>query len=148
MQEKAMETSTLSPNSTSSSVRAAVNSAILSVSKYPREGANGNRGTVLLSKGKFTASAFIVRRSGVTLEGTLENGKSVTTICTESRSDPVTIKILESQAGIKNLNLDGKRKTEDTVTGEPRKSSSHPSDGCFFGRDFIGSYFVNSLLRR
>ncbi|KWW20425.1 hypothetical protein AS888_18850 [Peribacillus simplex] len=116
-----METSTLAPNSTSSSVRAAVNSAILSVSKYQRNGTNGNRGTVLLSKGNFTASAFIVMRSGVTLEGTMENGKSVTTICTESRSDPVTIKILESQARIKNLNLDGKRKTEDTVTGEPRK---------------------------
>ncbi|MFJ7755446.1 right-handed parallel beta-helix repeat-containing protein [Peribacillus muralis] len=116
-----MKTSTLAPDSTSASVRLAVNNAILSVSKYPKNGANGNRGTVLLSKGNFTASAFIVMRSGVTLEGTMENGKLVTTICTESRSDPVTIKILESHAGIKNLNLDGKRKTEDTVTGEPRK---------------------------
>ncbi|MFD9628572.1 right-handed parallel beta-helix repeat-containing protein [Peribacillus muralis] len=116
-----METYTLTPNSTASSVRVAVNKAILSVSKFPRETATGNRGTVLLSKGNFTASAFIVMRSGVTLEGTMDNGKSVTTICTESRSDPVTIKMLESQARIKNLKLDGKRKTEDTVTGEPRK---------------------------
>ncbi|PJN87843.1 hypothetical protein [Bacillus sp. mrc49] len=59
MQEKAMATLTLAPNSTSSSVRAAVNSAILSVSKYQRNGANGNRGTVLLSKGNFTASALL-----------------------------------------------------------------------------------------
>ncbi|WP_352926099.1 right-handed parallel beta-helix repeat-containing protein [Peribacillus simplex] len=116
-----METSTLAPNSTTSSVRVAVNNAILSVSKFPKDGATGKRGTVLLSKGHFTASAFLVMRSGVTLEGTMENGKSVTTICTESRSEPVTIKILESQVGINNLILDGKRKTEDTVTGEPRK---------------------------
>lgn len=80
-------------------------------------------------------------RSGVTLEGTTENGKSVTTICTESRSAPVTIKIMVSQASIENLNLFGKRKTEDTVTGEPRKSSSHPSDGCFFRPGFHRQLF-------
>jgi hypothetical protein len=116
-----VETSTLAPNSTTSSVRAAFNHAVLSVSKFPKDGDAGKRGTVLLSKGNFTASAFIVMKSGVTLEGTVENGKTVTTICTESRSDPVTIKIMESHMGIKNLILDGKRKTEDAVTGEPRK---------------------------
>ncbi|MCK2003688.1 right-handed parallel beta-helix repeat-containing protein [[Brevibacterium] frigoritolerans] len=116
-----METSTIAPNSTTSSVRAAFNHAILSVSKFPKDGETGKRGSVILSKGNFTASAFIVMKSGVTLEGTVENGKTVTTICTESRSDPVTIKIVESHMGIKNLILDGKRKTEDAVTGEPRK---------------------------
>ncbi|AOH56777.1 hypothetical protein ABE28_020605 [Peribacillus muralis] len=116
-----IETTTLAPDSTTSSVRSTMNSAILSVSKFSKDGATGKRGTVLLSEGNFTASAFILMRSGVTLEGTMKNGKPVTTICTESKSDPVTIKIMESYAGIKNVILDGKRKTEDMVTGEPRK---------------------------
>ncbi|WP_144527326.1 right-handed parallel beta-helix repeat-containing protein [Peribacillus simplex] len=117
---KVKQTLSLEANYSTTTIRAIVNEAITRVSDYPQDVSNGKRGTVRLSKGQFTASAFIMMKEGVTLEGTMENGRPVTTMCTQPSSDSVTIKIMVSHTGVKNLILDGKRRTEDPQTGEPR----------------------------
>ncbi|MFJ7470802.1 right-handed parallel beta-helix repeat-containing protein [Peribacillus frigoritolerans] len=114
------QTLSLEANHSATSIRTILNNAITKVSAYPPDAANGKRGTVRLSKGQFTASAFIAMKEGVILEGTVENERPVTTMCTQPSSNSVTIKIMVSHTGVKNLILEGKRRTEDPKTGKPR----------------------------
>ncbi|MDM5220304.1 right-handed parallel beta-helix repeat-containing protein [Peribacillus sp. NJ11] len=126
---KLKQTFSLEANSSTTTIRRILNKAITRVSVYPQDESNGKRGTVRLSKGQFTASAFIMMKEGVTLEGTVENDRPVTTMCTQPTSDAVTIKIMVSHTGVKNLILDGKRRTEDPRTGEPRNHYSARNRG-------------------
>ncbi|MGE7761344.1 hypothetical protein [Peribacillus sp. NPDC097895] len=144
---------TLAPNSTSSTVRTTLNYAITSVAGYPKDESSGRRGTLHLSKGTFTSSALLLLKEGVTLQGTVENGNPVTTLCTESKSDPVTIK-MASDTGVKNIILDGKRRTEDSE-GNPKKyySSRHRGieataiDQTKSTDDLVSTYPTSTLLR-
>ncbi|ASS94671.1 right-handed parallel beta-helix repeat-containing protein [Peribacillus simplex] len=117
---KLKQTLSLDANYSATTIRTILNNAITRVSAYPQDQSNGKRGTVRLSKGQFTASAFIAMKEGVILEGTVENERPVTKMCTHPSSDSVTIKIMVGHTGVKNLILDGKRRTEDPQTGEPR----------------------------